>query len=74
MAPQTWMVPRQKYDVIHYLRETYLKADNATQYKTVDEKYLASLPRGTTLGPSRASSNRGWRWTTAESDQYVRNR
>ena len=26
MAPQTWMVPRQKYDVIHYIREAYLKA------------------------------------------------
>ena len=26
MAPQTWMVPRQKYDVIHYIRETYLQA------------------------------------------------
>ena len=21
MAPQTWMVPEQKYDVIHYIRE-----------------------------------------------------
>ena len=26
------MVPSQKYDVIHYLRETFLKADNPTQY------------------------------------------
>lgn len=51
MAPQTWMVPRQKYDVIHYLRETYLKTDNATQYKPLDEKYLASLPQGKTFGP-----------------------
>jgi len=25
MAPQTWMVPRQKYDVVRYLREAYLK-------------------------------------------------
>ena len=25
MTPQTWMVPRQKYDVIHYIREAYLK-------------------------------------------------
>ena len=32
MPPQTWMVPAQKYDVIHYIRETYLKTDNPTQY------------------------------------------
>ena len=25
MAPQSWMVPEQKYDVIHYIREAYLK-------------------------------------------------
>ena len=32
MAPQTWMVPRQKYDVIHYIRETFLKPHNPAQY------------------------------------------
>ena len=26
MVPQTWMVPQQKYDVIHYVRETYSQA------------------------------------------------
>lgn len=51
MAPQTWMVPRQKYDVIHYLRETYLRTDNASQYTRVDAAYLDKLPRGTTAGP-----------------------
>ncbi len=52
MAPQTWMVPRQKYDVIHYLRETYLKAENPSQYAKVDRAYLDGLPRGTSLGPA----------------------
>jgi len=51
MAPQTWMVPRQKYDVIHYLRETYLKQYNPTQFTTVDASYLARVPKGTTFGP-----------------------
>ena len=51
MAPQTWMVPSQKYDVIHYIRETYLKADNPTQYAAVDRAYLDRLPKGTTRGP-----------------------
>jgi putative heme-binding domain-containing protein len=51
MAPQTWMVPSQKYDVIHYVRETYLRPHNPTQYLTVDAAYLARLPRGDTRGP-----------------------
>lgn len=51
MVPQMWMVPKQKYDVIHYLRETYLKSRNASQYVAVNDQYLARLPRGDTFGP-----------------------
>ena len=51
MAPQTWMVPRQKYDLIHYLRETYLKPHNPTQAPKADAAYLATLPKGTSAGP-----------------------
>ncbi|HEY1189114.1 MAG TPA: DUF6797 domain-containing protein [Gemmata sp.] len=46
MAPQTWMVPKQKYDLIHYLRETYLKPHNPTQYAKIDAAYLSKLPAG----------------------------
>src|SRR5947208_2015994 len=52
MPPQTWMVPRQKYDVIHYLREAYLKPDNPKQYAAAGPDYLARLPKGTTFGPA----------------------
>ena len=51
MTPQTWMVPRQKYDVIHYIRETYLKPHNPGQYARVDQAYLSRLPRGKSRGP-----------------------
>ncbi|MBS0265076.1 MAG: c-type cytochrome [Planctomycetes bacterium] len=51
MVPQTWMVPQQKYDVIHYIREAYLKPHNPSQYAKVDESYLNKLPKGDTLGP-----------------------
>jgi len=51
MVPQTWMVPKQKYDVVHYIREAYLKEDNASQYVDADETYLAKLPEGDTRGP-----------------------
>lgn len=57
MAPQTWMVPRQKYDVIHYLREAYLKPDNPKQYTSIDDAYFAQLPAGKKgeFGPAPAS-------------------
>lgn len=46
MPPQTWMVPRQKYDVIHYLREAYLRPHNPGQLARADAAYLATLPPG----------------------------
>jgi hypothetical protein len=51
MTPQRQLVPQQKYDVIHFIREAYLKSHNPTQYVPVDQVYLASLPEGDTLGP-----------------------
>lgn len=51
MAPQMQLVPREKYDVIHYLRETFLAKNNPTQYVAVTDTYLAGLPRGDTTGP-----------------------
>jgi putative heme-binding domain-containing protein len=52
MAPQTWMVPSQKYDVIHYIRETYLRPHNPSQFVAADSGYLARLPKGDTRGPA----------------------
>ncbi len=51
MQPQMWMVPQQKYDVIHYIREAYLKTANTSQYVDLGEPYLKSLPSGDTRGP-----------------------
>lgn len=55
MAAQPWMVPRQKYDVIHYIREAYLKPHNPSQYAKADGAYLAKLPKGDAFGPSAAA-------------------
>ena len=52
MVAQAWMVPSQKYDVIHYLREAYLKQHNPTQYFPVNGEYLDALPKGDTKGPA----------------------
>jgi putative heme-binding domain-containing protein len=54
MAAQSWMVPRQKYDVIHYVRESFLKNNDANKYAGVDRAYLDQLPKGTSRGPAPA--------------------
>ncbi len=51
MVAQGWMVPSQKYDVIHYVRETFLKDKNSTQYAAITPEYLAALPAGSSRGP-----------------------
>jgi putative heme-binding domain-containing protein len=51
MPAQSWMVPSQKYDVIHYIRESLIKPSNASQFKPIDAGYLAGLPKGDTRGP-----------------------
>lgn len=51
MTPQTWMAPRQKYDVIHYIREAYLRPNNPGQLTRVDGAYLSQLPKGKSRGP-----------------------
>jgi len=55
MVAQPWMTPTQKYDVIHYIRETLIKEDNSEHYSKVDDAYLDSLPRGIGVGPTEAT-------------------
>ncbi|MDG2487100.1 MAG: c-type cytochrome, partial [Roseibacillus sp.] len=59
MVPQPQYNTAQKYDIIHYLRETFLKGSNESQLSQLDEQYLALLPRGMTTveerqGPKKA--------------------
>ena len=51
MVAQRHLVPQQKYDVIHYIREEFVKKKNPKQYQRVTDEYLAKLPKGTTRGP-----------------------
>ncbi len=54
MPPQLQLVPQEKYDVIHYIREEFVKKDNITEYFPVASEYLASLPVGSEVGPEPA--------------------
>ncbi len=60
MVAQSWMVPSQKYDVIHYIREAYLKTNNPSFYEPITAEYIAGLPKGTNRGPE-ASTIEPWR-------------
>jgi putative heme-binding domain-containing protein len=51
MPAQSWMVPSQKYDVIHYIRETFMKDNPNVHSLPIDTDYVSQLPRGDTRGP-----------------------
>lgn len=44
MAAQTWMAEQERYDVIHFIRERFMKPMRA-DYRPVTRQYLASLPK-----------------------------
>ena len=46
MVPQPQYTTAQKYAVIQYIRETFLRPHNASQFVEVTPAYLASLPKG----------------------------
>lgn len=52
MPPQLRLTPREKYEVIHFIREEFLKETNPEQYVEVTREYIESLPSGDTLGPA----------------------
>ena len=60
MVAQTWMVPSQKYDVIHYIREAYFRTDKPNHSGGVTGDYLAALPKGSSRGPAPTTIER-WR-------------
>lgn len=59
MPPQTWLTPAQRYDVIHYLRETFLRGRNPSQYAEVDAAYLAALPKPLPAHPEQPGAGDG---------------
>ena len=47
MPAWTFLTPEQRYDAIHYVRETFIKPHNPSNYFNITETYLAGLPEGT---------------------------
>lgn len=57
MPPQVTLTPREKYDVILFIRENFVRGYNPKAYYKVSPKYLAGLPVGDTLGPAAKPHN-----------------
>ncbi|MEM9826853.1 MAG: DUF6797 domain-containing protein [Planctomycetota bacterium] len=49
MAALTHLSPRERYQVVHYVREGLMKGRNPA-YQTINDAYLDSLPKGTDRG------------------------
>ena len=52
MPPQVRLTPQEKYEVIHYIREEFLRDHNPDQFFEITADWLESLPAGDTLGPN----------------------
>jgi hypothetical protein len=55
MGPQTWMSPEERYDVIHYIREKFMKP-MYSGYKPITQDYLEGLPEVTVAPPQKKKS------------------
>ncbi len=51
MPPQVHLTPREKYEVIHFIREEFIRDHNPEQYFEVTRSWIRSLPKGDTIGP-----------------------
>jgi putative heme-binding domain-containing protein len=49
MAPMSHLTPKERYQVVHYIREEFMNPDNPDYFK-VDAPYLKGLPEGTEDG------------------------
>ncbi|MEM9831371.1 MAG: DUF6797 domain-containing protein [Bacteroidota bacterium] len=52
MPPQVTLTPQEKYDVILYIRESFIRKNNREEYFSVSPTYLSALPEGSSTGPA----------------------
>lgn len=51
MPPQVLLTPQEKYEVIHFIREEFIREHNPDQYFEMTDSWIAGLPKGDTRGP-----------------------
>jgi len=59
MAPMSHLSPKERYQVVHYVREVLMKPSNP-EYLPIDDAYLEQLPQGTGTGEFRISGDRDY--------------
>ncbi len=59
MAATTYLSPKERYEVVHYIRERFMK-DTNPDYQIVTEDYLSSLPAGTEDGEFKPDGARDY--------------
>jgi putative heme-binding domain-containing protein len=59
MGAMTQLTPRERYQVVHYIREQFIKPGKLDRVK-IDNAYLESLPKGTDSGDRVLSIDRDY--------------
>ncbi len=59
MAAASALSPRERYEVVAYIRERFMK-DSNPDYFQVTQKYLSSLPSGTEMGDFKLDPDRDY--------------
>ena len=59
MAPMSHLTPKERYQVVYYIREAFMKGSNPS-YVPVDEEYLAGLPEGSDSGETLPTVQRDY--------------
>ena len=59
MAAMRHLTPKERYQVVHYIREQFMKPSNPDYFK-VDKEYLEGLPKGTRNGSEQPEVRRDY--------------
>jgi hypothetical protein len=58
MAAQSWLSPVERYYVIQYIREEFIKKSNLKQYFKITDEYLAKLPKSQRSADEQAAETK----------------
>ncbi len=51
MPPQITLTPQEKYDVIYFIQESFIRNENSDEYVQATPGYLKEIPKGSNRGP-----------------------
>ena len=57
MVPILTLTPKEKYSVINYIRQEFVREGNEEEFYDITTAYLAGLPEGSSRGPEPAPYN-----------------